>query len=167
MQMHAGVLCIQQSSNAVGLEFSLPWPQLPLSQYGVSKAAMELLGRQYGANYGIRIMYARLFPQVGLGQSEELAMQSFARQVVLAERGVQPHVLVGNLTTLRDYSDVEESAVGLAHLALRGEPGEAYNFASGSAHRMGDVLQLMIDESKRCGCTRAVACALLVAVVLL
>ena len=133
-------------------------PQLPLSQYGVSKAAMELLGRQYGANYGIRIMYARLFPQVGLGQSEELAMQSFARQVVLAERGVQPHVLVGNLTTLRDYSDVEESAVGLAHLALRGEPGEAYNFASGSAHRMGDVLQLMIAQSKRCGCTRAVRC---------
>ena len=129
-------------------------PQLPLSQYGVSKAAMELLGRQYGANYGIRIVYARLFPQVGLGQSEELAMQSFARQVVLAERGVQPHVLVGNLTTLRDYSDVEESAVGLAHLALRGDPGEAYNFASGRAHRMGDLLQLMIAQSKRCGCAR-------------
>ena len=62
--------------------------QLPLSPYGVSKAAMELLGRQYGRNFGLPIVYARLFPQVGVGQSEELALQSFARQVALAESGV-------------------------------------------------------------------------------
>ena len=74
--------------------------------------------------------------QVGLGQSEELAIQSFARQVALAEAGRAPPVVwTGNLSTSRDYSDVEDSAVGLAHLAFRGEPGEAYNFASGKAHR--------------------------------
>ena len=43
-------------------------PQLPLSPYGVSKAAMELVGRQYWRNFGMPILFARLFPQVGLGQ---------------------------------------------------------------------------------------------------
>lgn len=124
-------------------------PQLPLSPYGVSKASMELLGRQYFANYGMPIMFARLFPQVGVGQSEELAIQSFARQVALVESGAQrpAQVRVGNLRTLRDYSDVEETAVGLAHLALKGVGGEAYNFASGRAHRMRDLLDAMIAMS--------------------
>jgi GDP-4-dehydro-6-deoxy-D-mannose reductase len=38
-------------------------PQLPLSPYGVSKAAMELVGRQYWRNFGMPILFARLFPQ--------------------------------------------------------------------------------------------------------
>ena len=123
--------------------------QKPLSPYGVSKAAMELLGRQYGANFGMPIMYARLFPQCGLGQSEELAIQSFTKQVAMVEKGLLPHVQVGNLQTLRDYSDVEESAVGLAHLAFRGIPNEAYNFASGRAHRMQEILDMAINIAKR------------------
>ena len=120
--------------------------QLPLSPYGVSKAAMELLGRQFGANFGMPIMYARLFPQIGLGQSSELAIQNFCRQVALVEAGLQePRVLVGNLSTQRDYSDVQETAVALVHLGFRGVPGEAYNMASGKAHRMSDLLNMIIE----------------------
>ena len=95
------------------------------------------------------IVYARLFPQVGLGQSAELAIQSFCRQVAFAEEGLQPpRILVGNLSTQRDYSDVEETAIALAHLGFRGAAGEAYNMASGRAHRMASILQMIIDQAK-------------------
>ena len=128
-------------------------PQIPLSPYGVSKAAMESLGRQYALNFGMKIAFARLFPQVGVGQSEQLALQSFARQIAIIEYDLERgetggRVRVGDLSTRRDYSDVEETAVGLAHLALRGEyePGEAFNFASGVAHSMRELLTLMLEQ---------------------
>ena len=110
---------------------------------------MELLGRQFGTNFGMAIVYARLFPQVGLGQSAELAIQSFCRQVAFAEEGLQPpRIMVGNLSTQRDYSDVEETAIALAHLGFRGAAGEVYNMASGRAHRMAGILQMIIDQAK-------------------
>ena len=105
---------------------------------------------------------ARLFPQVGVGQSEQLALQSFAKQIATIERSCfelrelacaspshEAYVLVGDLSTRRDYSDVEETAVGLSHLAMRGvyAPGEAFNFASGRARRMGDLLNLMLRQA--------------------
>lgn len=123
--------------------------QLPLTPFGVSKAAMELVGRQFGARFGMPIVYARLFPQVGIGQNEELPIQRFCRQVAYAEAGLHPRVLnVGNLSLEHDYSDMEDTAVALAHLGFVGRATEAYNLASGTSQRMADLLRLILEDAK-------------------
>jgi len=124
-------------------------PMKPVSPYGVSKVATEMLAFQYFRSFGIQSIVARFFIQVAAGGTEHLAMQEFARQIAMIERGLQkPTLLHGNLQTKRDMTDIAESAGVVVTLAEKGVPGEAYNIGSGEAYKMQDLLDMMIKQAK-------------------
>ncbi len=124
-------------------------PMKPVSPYGVSKVATEMLAFQYFRSFGIQSIVARFFIQVAAGGTEHLAMQEFARQIAMIERGLQPPVLKhGNLQTKRDMTDIAESAGVVVSLAEKGVPGEAYNIGSGETYKMQDLLDMMLKQSK-------------------
>jgi len=124
-------------------------PMKPVSPYGVSKVATEMLAFQYYRSFKIETIVARFFIQVAAGGTEHLAMQEFARQIAMIERGLQkPTLLHGNLQTKRDMTDIGESAGVVVQLAEKGVPGEAYNIGSGEAYKMQDLLDLMIKQAK-------------------
>jgi GDP-4-dehydro-6-deoxy-D-mannose reductase len=120
-------------------------PARPLSPYAASKAEAEQVAVAIGGDCVI----ARPFPHVGPGQDERFAIASFASQIAAIERGEQaPQILVGNLDARRDLTDVR--SVVEAYVLLLQAPVErsVYNVCSGRAHRIGDVLELLLGLSE-------------------
>jgi len=120
-------------------------PLRPLSPYGVSKAAQEMLGYQYAHNYGMPVFLTRSFIHIGARQDSRTSAQTFARQVAEAEHGLQPPVVrVGNLEPRRDYLDVADVVRGLWALLEHGAPGEVYNLCSGQAPQIRELLDIYL-----------------------
>ena len=120
----------------------------PHTPYGVSKAGVENLGRQYALNYGMKVFLPRMFIHVGTGHPPATAIQNFARQLALAKRGMgRSEIHVGKLTTYRDYIDVRDGVAAMALLLEKGKPGEPYNICNGEAVQTKEVLDELVDIS--------------------
>lgn len=120
----------------------------PHTPYGVSKAGVENLGRQYALNYGMKIFLPRMFIHVGTGHPPATAIQNFARQLALAKAGRgKDEIHVGNLKTYRDYIDVRDGVAAMSLLLEKGKPGEPYNICNGEAVQIKEVLDELIDIS--------------------
>jgi len=124
-------------------------PFRPLSPYGVSKVAQDLLGYQYHASYGLHIIRTRAFNHTGPRRGESFVTSSFCKQVAEIEAGRRPPVLrCGNLEARRDFTDVRDM-VRAYWLALeKGEPGEAYVVASGTAYLIREVLDTVLANAR-------------------
>lgn len=121
---------------------------LPHTPYGVSKAGVENLGRQYALNYGMKVFLPRMFIHVGTGHPPATAIQNFARQLALIKAGkLPPEIHVGNLTTYRDYIDVRDGVSAMRLLLDKGNPGEPYNICNGEAVQIREILDMLIDIS--------------------
>lgn len=120
-------------------------PLRPLSPYAVSKVAQDLLGFQYFRSYGLHAVRTRAFNHGGPRRGEVLLPSDFAKQIAEIEKGRRPPVVeVGNLESVRDFTDVRD-VVRAYWLALeRGDPGEVYNIGSGEGTRMGDLLDTLL-----------------------
>lgn len=123
-------------------------PLRPITPYGVSKACLEMMSRQYHFNYGMDIVMPRLFIHVGPDHPPVTALQNFARQLAAIKLGRQEPVMrVGNLDTSRDFVDVRDGARALWVLAQKGESGQVYNQCSGKAWGIRDCLNRLIEIS--------------------
>ena len=121
-------------------------PLWPLSPYGVSKAAQEMLGYQAARSYGQRVYITRSFIHIGPRQDARPAAQTFARQIAEAELGLRPAVVhVGNLDTRRDFLDVTDAVRGMCALVDSGQPGEVYNLCSGQAPSIRELLDIYLQ----------------------
>ena len=116
-------------------------PVRPASPYGASKAAAEVLAGQYNRGYGLKVAIARVFNQIGPGQSDNQAPAEFAREIALAEdRGVRKLDLqVGNPGSERDFTDVRDSARALAAI-VGGEEAGTFNICSGRGIRLDAIV---------------------------
>jgi GDP-4-dehydro-6-deoxy-D-mannose reductase len=113
----------------------------PNSPYASSKAAADLVSYQYTCNPGLDIVRARPFNHIGPRQAPQFAIPHFAQQIVAVERGRQPPVLeTGNLSPLRDLTDVRDTVAAYLLLMERGRTGEAYNIGSGQTVSIQTVL---------------------------
>lgn len=118
----------------------------PISPYGVTKVAVEALGYQYFANFGLPVFLPRLFIHVGTGHPPATAIQNFARQLALISRGKTGNTLhVGRLDTARDFIDVRDGVEAMLLLLEKGQPGEPYNICTGEACLIADILAMLID----------------------
>jgi GDP-4-dehydro-6-deoxy-D-mannose reductase len=105
----------------------------PVSPYAASKAAAELLCLQAHLGRSLPVIVTRPFNHVGPGQSPDFVVSALARRVVNAERAGGGEVAVGNLDPQRDFTDVRDVVRAYRLLVEHGEPGEAYNVASGQS----------------------------------
>lgn len=124
-------------------------PLRPLSPYGVSKVAQDVLAYQYYMSYGLEVVRTRAFNHTGPRRGEVFVASSFARQVAMIEKGLQdPVVFVGNLDAVRDFTDVRDTVRGY-HLSLeKGEVGEVYNICSGQGRSMRELLDTILAHSR-------------------
>ena len=126
----------------------------PVSPYGVSKAAADLAVRAWARAYGLRAMVTRSFSHTGAGQSPAFALASWAQQIARFEdesegAGGAPHALrVGDLTPVRDYSDVRDVARAYVLLVEQGDPGGAYNVASGRGHTLEALAKALVARAR-------------------
>ena len=122
-------------------------PLLPVSPYGASKAAAEMLGSYIARGRDLPVVMVRPFNHIGPGQSDRLVASSLAKQVAENERSGNEEILAGDLSPKRDLSDVRDVVRAYRLLAERGVPGEAYNVCSGSAVSIREVADTLIALS--------------------
>ena len=121
---------------------------LPVSPYGVSKAAVDMLGYQYFKGHDLPIIRARAFNHTGPKQGLGFVVPDFCKQVAQIEAGkIKPVMEVGNLNAERDITDVRDIVTGYRLLAERGKPGEAYHLCSGRGERVRDILDWILDAA--------------------
>lgn len=121
-------------------------PLRPLSPYAVSKVAQDMMGYQYFKSWGMHIVRTRAFNHEGPRRGEVFSTSNFAKQIAMIEKhGSDPVMWAGNIEAFRDYTDVRDvvRAYGLALEFC--EPGEVYNIGSGTAWRIGDMLDTLLD----------------------
>jgi len=114
----------------------------PASPYAISKAAMDYLGQLYAKSYGMHIVVSRAFNHTGPGRGEQYAESSWAKQIVAIEQGRQELLEHGNLSSVRNYTDVRDMVRAYA-LAID-LPSGVYNICSDRNVTMREVLDLLI-----------------------
>ena len=125
-------------------------PVAPRNPYAASKLAAEELCRQYARTWDLRVVIARSFNHTGPGQALGFVIPDFASQIARLERGRgRARMKVGNLNARRDLSDVRDIVRGYDLLVRKGRPGEVYHLGTGRAHRIADLLTLMLALARR------------------
>jgi GDP-4-dehydro-6-deoxy-D-mannose reductase len=118
----------------------------PLSPYGASKAALDLLAHQWAYGVGLDVVRMRAFNHTGPGQRPDFVCPDFARQLLAVARGEHAPVLtVGDLDLVRDFSDVRDVVAAYVAAWERGASGEAYNVCSGVGRSVRSVLETLSE----------------------
>lgn len=124
-------------------------PLAPVSPYGASKAAQDLIGAQYWRGYDLQVVRVRAFPHTGPGQDPRFVFPSVARRIAMAETGRGPAAIaIGNLDPTRDVSHVRDVVEAYALLLRRGAGGQAYNVCSGVGRTIGEALAVLASLSE-------------------
>ena len=84
------------------------------------------------------VIVVRAFPHTGPGQSQTYVLPALAARLMAAKRTGASSVRTGNLSAIRDFLDVRDVVRAYLLLLDRGTPGEVYNVASGTGHRLAD-----------------------------
>src|SRR5512133_3274095 len=124
-------------------------PLRPLSPYAVSKVTQEMLAYQYYKSYGLKTVTTRGFNHTGPRRGQVFVTSDFARQVARIEKGLQPPVMmVGDLTSKRDWTDVRDMVRAYWLTLEKCTPGEMYNIGSGTTREVQEVLDILVSLSK-------------------
>lgn len=111
------------------------------SIYSISKNVPELIGQAYWHEYKIPTVMARLANVFGPGQSPEAVISSIIQQMKN-----QKNIKLGNVSSVRDFTYVEDTAEALMALAAANDvAGKAFNLGSGNACSIQDIVNCLID----------------------
>jgi GDP-4-dehydro-6-deoxy-D-mannose reductase len=121
----------------------------PVNPYAVSKATQDLLAESYGLSFKLNILRTRSFNHIGAYQTDAFAIPAFAKQIVAIERGEQAKLKVGNLSAVRDFSDVDDTVMAYLSIMEKGTPGEVYNVGSGKGYTMSEVVEMLIKLASK------------------
>ncbi len=130
----------------------------PANPYSSSKVEAERVARDAARFRGQRVIIARPFNHLGPGQSPNFVVPALVSRLLDARDRGEGSILVGDLSTRRDFSDVRDVVRAYRLLATLGVSGEVYNVASGHdvalldiAHqlvaRLAPHVELVVDPS--------------------
>lgn len=146
-------ICLVSTSEVYGqpLEGEVPIketnPLRPVSPYGVSKAAMDLMGRQYFENFGLDIVRTRMFSHEGSRRGSVFCLSHFVQQLVQQEWSEEAVVKVGNLQSVRTWAHIDD-AVKAYWLVKDCPAGEVYNIGGKESCTVEVALQKIIAKSQ-------------------
>jgi GDP-4-dehydro-6-deoxy-D-mannose reductase len=130
------------------LPISEDQPFAPTNPYAASKVAQEMIAYQQFARHALHIIRTRAFNLTGPGESAHFVTSAFACQIAEIEAGLrEPIIRVGNLDSVRDFTDVRDVVRAYQLLAKKGEPGEVYNICSGQGISIRNLLDTLLDLS--------------------
>jgi UDP-glucuronate 4-epimerase len=136
------------SSTVYGAEAAVPFTEdaplgRPLSPYGVTKRAAELLGEQYHIEHGVPVVRLRPFSVYGPRMRPDLAMRAFAERILAGEE----ITLFGDGTIRRDFTHVSDICRGIvAALTADHVVGEAINLGHQEPVAISTLIELLEGE---------------------
>ncbi len=114
----------------------------PISPYGVTKRAGELLCYSYHHLYGMNIACLRIFTAYGPRQRPEMAIHKFTRLVDLGE--VIP--IYGDGSSRRDYTYIDDLIEGVMAAISHHKGFEIYNLGESQTTSLLELIKL-IEEA--------------------
>ena len=121
----------------------------PASPYAISKIGTDLIGKFYAEAYGMMTVMTRMFTHTGPRRGDVFAESTFAKQIAMMEQNlIEPIVKVGNLNSMRTWSDVRD-AVRAYYMLVTTNPvaGQCYNIGGEYSCTVGDMLDYLISIS--------------------
>ncbi len=115
-------------------------PLRPVNPYAVSKVTQDLLGYSFGKSFNLQVLRVRPFNHIGERQTTDFVVPAFISQVVDIENGKQDVLRVGNLTSVRDFTDVKDMVRAYITVMEKGLPLAVYNIGSGQGISMAELL---------------------------
>ncbi|MCA9919988.1 MAG: GDP-mannose 4,6-dehydratase [Anaerolineales bacterium] len=120
-------------------------PPAPHHPYGISKWTAGLLVPLFWQRYQLPVVEARPFNHIGPRQALGFVVPDFASQLAGMKLGQRPNQMsVGNLESMRDFTDVRDVVRAYQLLAEQGQPGEAYLICSGNPVKIETILERLI-----------------------
>ena len=120
----------------------------PGNIYAATKACQNMIGSIYAKAYDLELMLVRAFNHMGPGQAPLFVVSDFCKQVAEIELGLkEPVIRVGNLSAMRDFTDVRDVVRAYALLIQNGVAGETYNVGSGNAMEIRKILDIIVGMS--------------------
>lgn len=119
-------------------------PLKPLSPYAVARVAQEMLSKLYADSFGIDIVITRSFNHIGPRQKDVFVVPSFIRKIMEAKlSGLDEMTMTtGDLTIIRDFSDVRDVVKAYYLLLKKGKKGEIYNICSGTPTPLSRIIDI-------------------------
>jgi len=123
-------------------------PLRPASPYAVSKDGEDMLAYQYWTSWQIKTIRSRMFTHTGPRRGEVFVVSNFARQVAAIEAGLSEAVIkVGNLDSVRTFSDVRDAVKAYWLLVNKCIPGEVYNIGGVETMTIRQMLEKLLTMS--------------------
>ena len=118
-------------------------PIAPLNPYGATKAAQETIALAYHRSERVPVAVTRSFNHIGPGQRPSFVVASFASQLAAIDPAEgKGTIQVGNLSAVRDFTDVRDVVRAYRLIVAGGHVGEPINVASGR----GVTIRALLDE---------------------
>lgn len=114
-------------------------PPRPQSPYAASKVGAEVAALEVGRRTGLCVMVARPFTHTGPGQLDVYLIPALIRRLAEARRDGLASVPVGNLSPVRDFTDVRDVVAAYLLLLERGSPGTTYNVSRGEGTALTEL----------------------------
>jgi GDP-4-dehydro-6-deoxy-D-mannose reductase len=124
-------------------------PLRPVSPYAASKVAADALAQQAWLGHRLPVIRVRAFNHLGPGQSDRFVAPSLAARIARNERDGGDEVPIGNLTPLRDVTDVRDVVRAYRLLMVDGEPGAVYNVCRGVAVSVQEIAEALLAMARR------------------
>jgi GDP-4-dehydro-6-deoxy-D-mannose reductase len=118
----------------------------PSDPYGSSKVGAEHVAYDAVRNSGSRVVIARPFNHIGPGQSDTFVVPAIVNRLLESSENDADEIIVGDLTTRRDFCDVRDVARAYRLLAEHGVSGEAYNIASNHDVSLQDLADQLVAD---------------------
>lgn len=118
----------------------------PLSAYAKSKLSAEAVVGHY-CREGVDAVIARPANHTGPGQSLKFVVPSFVNQATDIRLGRRERFVVGNLESVRDFTDVRDVVKAYRLLLEKGEAGRVYTIGSNCRLKIGELLQLIAEQA--------------------
>jgi GDP-mannose 4,6-dehydratase len=123
-------------------------PLRPASPYAVSKVGEDMLALQYWTSWKLKTIRTRMFTHTGPRRGEVFVVSNFAKQIAAIEFGLAaPVVKVGNLESVRTFSDVRDAVRAYWLLITKCRPGEVYNIGGAETMTVGRMLDKLLAMS--------------------
>lgn len=120
----------------------------PNSWYGLVKLMQTNLALFY-VTQGVDVVIGRIFNVLGKRTPLDLSIGRFAEQIVSVEKTKIKRVInTYNLSSIRDFLDIDDVCSALFAVAKKGEAGQIYNICSGSGLSIRDVLARLLKLSE-------------------
>lgn len=142
--LHVSTALVYQASRDTINEQAPFGPENP---YALSKLTQDLLCESYDKEQHLDIVRVRPFNHIGERQSLGFVVADWANGIAQIEKGTQSTLSVGNLESIRDFSDVKDIVQGYILLMNQGKSGEVYNLGSGKGVKIKEILDQLIQQA--------------------